>query len=281
MKKLLLSAALLAATSSFAAQDKFYLTGAAGMSMVPNYKINDVKYKTSNAFIGDIGAGYNITDSTRIDVIFTKQFDVKSVGSVSKDMATLLPQIHPNFIQAQLGVRLNAAQQAQLLGLLNAAQAQLAGIASYETTTKRSINANAFMARMHQDIYNYGKGKIFLTGGMGVARVQEKITGSIVSPIDSGIFTGHSLKSKYNLAFNIGAGTSVELQENVMLDLSVDYTDFGKAKSKKLKGRDLFPSGSQSQTLQILNALYGNRAFSINSKNLRAVSLKAGIRVNL
>lgn len=251
MKKLLLSAALVAATSSFATvEDSFYLTGAVGMSKPSKYTVEGDKFKPNNAFVGEIGAGYNITDSTRAELVFTRQFDSKSKAKDVVDVHNIIP-----------GTR--------------------AGQANLDTNIKRSINANAIMARVTQDVYDYGVGKVFLTGGLGIARVQEKISATVTSPLDTGDVNKVTLKSKNNVAFSIAAGSSFEVQENVMIDLSVGYTDFGKVKSKKVKGRDLFDANSTSTTVQLLNARKGNRNITVSGKNLRAFSIKAGVRVNL
>lgn len=241
MKKLLITAALFTAANSFAAADTVYVTGAAGLSKASNFKANNVKHKTKNSFVGDIGAGYNVTDSTRAELVFTRQFDSKAKGSNSEKIG---------------GVKIDHKY-------------------------KRSVSANAIMARVSQDVYDYGFGKIFLTGGLGIARVQEKLTATSTSPVDTGNWTSQTLKSKNNFAFNIAAGSSFEVQENVMLDVSVSYTDFGKVKSKKVKGSDLFSNNSKSQTIQQMNASYGNDNITLKGKNLRAVSVKAGVRINL
>lgn len=243
MKKLLFTAALVAATSSFAAEDTFYITGAAGMSKPTKYKINDTKIKPKIAFIGEIGAGYNVTDSTRAELVFTKHFDSKAKISTANEITP--------------GVNLN-------------------------TDNKITVNANAIMARVSQDVYNYGFGKFFVTGGLGIARVQEKINASFSIPtanIHENI-NKITLKSKNNFAYNIAAGTSFEVQENVMLDLSLAYTDFGKVKSKKIKRSEVLQKNSNINTA--LNALgLPDETLTFKGKNLRAVSVKAGIRVNL
>jgi opacity protein-like surface antigen len=249
MKKLILSTALLLAANSYATtQDSFYITGAVGASKVSKYKIDDLKHKPKNAFIADVGVGYNITDSTRADVVLTRQFDSKSKASDSVDLSDSIDGI-PDNTMANLQM-------------------------------KSAISANALMVRLHQDVFDYGVGKVFLTGGVGVARVKQKLDHSISAP-SLGLnptFNSVKQKSKNNFAFNVAVGSSFEVQENVMLDLSLGYTDFGKVKSKKVKQEQL---ASNEVARDLLAELHGDDDILFKGKNLRAFSVKAGVRFNL
>lgn len=253
MKKLLLTAALVAASSSFAnVEDNFYVTGAVGMSKPAKHKaVHDFdnvdntnrKFKPNNALIADIGVGYNITDTTRADLVFTRQFDSKAKSSFHD--------------------------------------------APYDVNAKRTRSANAIMARVHQDVYDYGYGKLFLTGGLGIARVTEKVATNLSIPgMDNNVSLNTvTLKGKNNFAYNVAVGSSFEVQENVMLDVSLGYTDFGKAKSKKVKFGDVMTDAHATALnggvpTVIIPAQKAVES-TVKGKNLRAFSVKAGVRINL
>lgn len=76
MKKLLIAAALAStlASSAFAMENAFYVSGHLGGSMLKEQSQNGVKYKGSNHLVGGLGVGTYLMDNVRTEVVFSNHF---------------------------------------------------------------------------------------------------------------------------------------------------------------------------------------------------------------
>ena len=74
---------------------------------------------------------------------------------------------------------------------------------------------------------------IFIGGGVGVAKLKEKITCAAFNKETNHSFSvGASTKAAYNFAYSLTAGVSLPITDRVYTELSYSWRDFGKTKPK-------------------------------------------------
>ena len=210
MKKILLTTAALAAisTSAFAEGTGFYVRGDVDAARFSGFKANDTKIKPKFGFGFDLGAGYYITDSVRAELVLNLPFVSKMK---SKTVTTTVTDPTGNSLTTK-------------------------SVTTYKPTVR------ALFARVAADVVDFGAGKVFVTGGLGLAQVSSKVVDShtqTVTPKGSAALTPtkktdtYKAKNKTNFAWTIGAGTTCDVAEAVHLDVAYSYRDYGSSKIAK------------------------------------------------
>lgn len=211
MKKILLIAlgAAAFATSAMADERKatgFYLRGDIGAFVNNPQKIR--MYEESMALkVGrpaaslDVGLGYNITDQFRGELVYTRVFNSEINGR----------RRFTDFDD------------------------------TLDVSIKTKSIINALMINGIFDAYDFGAGKLFCGGGVGLAQVSEKMIGTYRETwVDhrgeqhhSSDLVKYKLKKKNNFSYNLMVGSSFKLlADNVNLDVQYKWTDYGTAKHK-------------------------------------------------
>ena len=96
-----------------------------------------------------------------------------------------------------------------------------------KTGTKHKGNLDTLMLNAYVDLFDVSVAKVFVGGGVGMARLGEKITypASVAA-------AGASSGKKNNLAYALTAGLSAEVGTGVNAELSYSWKDFSKTKGK-------------------------------------------------
>ena len=206
MKKLLtIIAAATISTSAFAdSAGKFYLRADAGAALDSKSKVtvargtSEVTLKNKASASADLGIGYNMSDDSRIELVFLHRFNPEMKGSRN---------------------------------------AVVAGVGSSTRSVKSKAKIETLMLRSYFDLYDFGIGRFFIGGGVGVAQVSNK--GSWALANSSGTLRSGSFKNKKknNFAYSVAAGTSFNIKERIKLDLQYNWSDFGHAKGSDVKYR--------------------------------------------
>ncbi|WP_425360030.1 MULTISPECIES: outer membrane protein [unclassified Candidatus Tisiphia] len=228
MKKLLLiaatSTALLTSATSFAATGGFYLKAEGGVVRLNELSFKDDKDdkvkgigKSKPVISGlvGVGAGYNAMDNVRIELTL--------------DFLT-----NPEFKCSRTFKNPNDDKDT-----------------SVESQAKE--NVRSLLLSGYVDVYEFaGIGKIFAGAGVGMAQVQQKITST--TTYDGKVVKGEKDTLSYdmanNFAYQLTAGVSFNLADNMNLDLSYSWRDYGetgeikKDKDDKSKDKDKTPKAT-------------------------------------
>lgn len=111
------------------------------------------------------------------------------------------------------------------------------------TSGTKSVNYKAqtqyLMLNNYLNIISNDKFQIYVSGGVGIGKIKEKIThffsgllinGDIISiPLTTEHYESKGTK---NFIYSLGIGTSIKINSRVNLDLAYNYKDFGKPKYK-------------------------------------------------
>lgn len=155
-----------------------------------------MKFKSKATPLIDVGFGYNITDKSRAELVYTHLFNPQSKSSQSWTTNT---------------------------GNVNAR--------SINITYKGRVDA--ILLNAYFDVLDFDAGKLFLGGGLGISRVSEKVS---VYSTKNGVAKaepGTKLKQKNNLAYNLMLGSSFNLSDSINLDVQYKWADYGTAKYDK------------------------------------------------
>jgi len=104
--------------------------------------------------------------------------------------------------------------------------------------TKRKANIKTLMPSIYYSVFSKEDYDIFVGGGIGIARIKEKVHIITTSNhIQQGLINpllveteSSTTKVRNNLAYMLSVGTAVKLQENVSVEFAYNWRDFGKTK---------------------------------------------------
>ena len=113
-------------------------------------------------------------------------------------------------------------------------------------------NIQALMFGVNMNVVDFDYGKLFLSGNLGVSRVQEKYHVTASVPVSSPNQNG---KRQNNFAYGLGVGADFKLSERLHAEIAYRFSDYGHTKS--MKGPNGYQRGNLK--LQSHNALVGLR----------------------
>lgn len=198
MKKILLTAAavsVLATSSAYAMENKFYVKAHAGWSKFNQIKSNfsivgnpiTAKAKSNNDTHIGIGAGYHVMDNFRVDLTFDHY-------------------INPTY-------KFNAKLNANGLNVLSG---------------KIKSDVNSLLLNGFIDIYSIDSIKIFIGAGIGASQLKAKVENNGLA-VDNGLVKkSFKIKQEYKFAFAGYVGTGYEFTPGVTGELSYSYRNLGK-----------------------------------------------------
>jgi len=222
MKKLLLATAATAAFSySAAAEEMFYVRGDVGAAMQPKQTVNIFKFKSKAGATAEVGVGYYLMDNLRVEAAIAKPFGVKSKANTTTAAVAAVP-------------------------------GGAAATPAFTRNAKLKINSTAFFVKAYVDVLDLSVAKVFVGGGLGLARTSAKA--SITSTAAAGTSEIYKFKNKNNLAFTVGLGAGFDVAEGVKLDVQYAFRDYGKSKSLKISTGDII-SGVKSRSHNVLAGL--------------------------
>ncbi len=231
MKKLLLTFLAIAtlSTSTFAAEDSlFYLRADAGFNSFNKVTIG-MKKKAQNTGDFSLGVGYMVMDNVRAEIAYAYYFTPTRKGSGSTTLANSATQ-ETNIINLDSGLVTVANGQAQ------------AGDATSNTSIKTKAKLQTIMLKGYYDVADLGAAKVFIGAGVGMTRLQEKISASYSGTVDGQAGANQvtaanadkntksaKLKAKNNFSWLLGVGAGFEVTDAVTVDLQYNFQDFGKS----------------------------------------------------
>jgi len=207
--------ALLATATAFSAsaegskEGNFYISG--GLGTVLQDKIAktrpianaDAKMKKPGAaFEMGIGAGYYITDSFRVEVLFAKPFLNKSKATV---------QVR--------GTDATTGNPVSVSGNVNV-----------------KLHANSVQLRGYFDLVDiYDMGKAYVGAGLGATNLSGKINAQVTTTdatagTTTTVTAESKLKNTYNFAWVLAAGAEFDVADNTKLGVEYNYGHHGKIK---------------------------------------------------
>ena len=201
---------ILASSAKANLAETFYVRADAGIYENINQKIDSLKVKSKIAHSLDLGFGYNVTDNTRAELVFSHL--------INPIMNT--PEIEDEKIRAVTNDR------------------------------KVRGKIDALMLKGYYDATSFEAIKFYVGAGFGIARVSEKVTGNnkeIIKGHYGSAFdivadkkVNEKLRAKNNFAYTLACGVGLNLSENVRADIQYNWSDYGHAKSSsgiKIKRR--------------------------------------------
>ncbi len=197
MKKLLLTAAVVALSTSAMADEKFYVRADAGVSFMPKASttfgltgIAKLKAKRTNHMVANLGAGMYLTDMFRTELDISNHFNAEE-NFKSKDAVST-------------------------------------------NSVKAKFKATSITVKAIADVYNFGYGDVFVGAGLGLTQLSAK--GPYNTATAAGVVTptaSYKAKKKNNMNFLVTAGAAFDVAEGVKLDVAYAYNDHGKTKNFK------------------------------------------------
>lgn len=111
---------------------------------------------------------------------------------------------------------------------------------------KRKATVTSLMSHYYIPVFQRDNYDIFIGGGIGIARIKEKVNFITTSNVvqDIRMFTmpittvSSSTKVANNFAYTFAIGSTIKLQENISLELVYNWRDFGKTKPISVNGED-------------------------------------------
>ncbi|MCC8398396.1 MAG: outer membrane beta-barrel protein [Rickettsia endosymbiont of Labidopullus appendiculatus] len=210
MKKLLLiaatSTALLTSAASFAETGGFYVKAEGGATKLNAMKFKDdngksgnIKYKSTNSGIFGVGVGYYIMDNVRTELTLNFLTNPEFKGSYTKE--------------------------------------------SLKVESKAKESVKSLLLSGYVDLYDAGVVKFFAGAGVGMAQLQQKLTSTETTTTngkaETKTYDPMSCKTANNFAYQLSVGASFNLADNMNLDLTYSWRDYGetsdKAKDKNYK----------------------------------------------
>lgn len=212
MKKLLLIAAtsttLLTSAASFAETGGFYVKAEGGATKLNAMKFKDdngkslgIKYKSTNSGIFGVGVGYYIMDNVRTELTLNFLTNPEFKGSSTRKLLKVERKVE----------------------------------------SKVKENVKSLLLSGYVDLYDAGVVKFYAGAGVGMAQLQQKVTGSETTTINGKAETTTSdplsCKTANNFAYQLSVGASFNLADNMNLDLTYSWRDYGET-SDKAKDKD-------------------------------------------
>jgi len=213
LKKSLISFVMLFSLHAEIAQAVFYLKANIGASALSNVKINNRSSELKNlnikgdlsstvknvdgAFVG-LGVGIDLIEGLRLDVTFEKFLKSNSKGEF---------------------------------------KAELPSKGVIDIANKLENDISMLMVNSFIDFYESSLLKFFIGGGIGVSKVESKLSTSYSSSEDLPSLLGksspnsqsYSVTQRYNLALAGYLGASAEFLPGVVAELMYSYRDMGKS----------------------------------------------------
>ncbi len=221
MKKLLLSTTvLMLSTSAFATDGKDNRAGVYLKLNVGANKLNTAKEKiedinktiTSKAEISPIfslGLGGYINEFVRTDLTFDYSKvnfdDGKATGFITH------PQYDYEYDEYYQDTK------------------------SYSISLDRKTSIYSIMLNSYVDLPVTNNIKFFVGGGVGLAKIKEKVSCTLNVIGYNPIIESSTTKNNNNFAYSLTAGTSVKASTNTTLEFTYSWKDFGKTHHKKDK----------------------------------------------
>lgn len=184
-------------------EDTFYVRADAGTYDNVIQRIDSLKINPYSGHTLDIGLGYNINDGVRTELIYSHY--------INPELRT--PEIRDENLRQRTSIR------------------------------KIKGQIDVLMFKGYYDVASFKIIKFFIGGGVGIARVGEKMTGHDVKIIGRGsVFdmvskpkiVDEKFKTQNNFAYTVAGGFSLNLNENTNVDFQYNWSDFGHAKSNNL-----------------------------------------------
>lgn len=221
MKKLLLVAAtstsFLTSTASFAETGRFYLKAEGGASKLNtiNWEYADVslKLKSSISGIFGVGVGYYLMDNVRAELTLGILANPEHRGSFNGVFIFEKPKFN------------------EYLSYIKFKEYKIS------ETTKIKGRVKSLLLSSYVDLYDAGGiAKIFVGAGVGMAKVQEKRVCTATATNEKGksetIVFSISSKNANNFAYQLTAGVSFNLVNDIKLDFAYSWRDYGQTSSK-------------------------------------------------
>ncbi len=92
-------------------------------------------------------------------------------------------------------------------------------------------NLYALMLGVNMNVVDFDYGKLFLSGNLGVSRVQEKY--SFANNGVDQLSRGVNGKKQNNFAYGVGVGADFKLSERLHAEIAYKFSDYGQTKSLK------------------------------------------------
>ncbi len=264
MKKLLLAQTTLAilATSTFASEDsKFYLRTDISRDILTKAG-SGIKLTSNDTSDISAGIGYIVTDNLRTELAYAHYFSPTRKGYPYAKVAS----------GDNVNTNITDFDSADIL------DADGKSLANSNASMKTKAKLQTLMLKGYYDIAKVGITKLFLGGGLGIAKVQEKESisyGKVSFPpnyestgdegtIAERVLSNNNLadrsmklKTKNNFSWLIAAGAGFEVTDNITFDIQYNYQDFGKT------------------------SRLSNKTQKANNRSYRMHSIKAGVRLDI
>ena len=246
MKKIILTAIATSALASSAMasyMDGMYIKADVGATMFQQEKdkVSTLKMKSDTTAALSVAFGTTVMDNLRVDLAFGHHFDpvMKKTGGSTKYVHATNKTADAAFTRS--------------------------------TTVNHKIKVSSLMLRGHFDAFDFDFAKLFVSGGVGMARVSEKITHTAPAVALADAPTGGvaetaitdyktTIKAKDNVAFTIGTGLAFEVADGVNLDVAYSYNSYGSTKAANEnvaaadKDKNLVGSGKLRLNAHMLSA---------------------------
>lgn len=145
------------------------------------------------------------------------------------------------------------------------------GVVWNNTYTKHKVVSDSLMLRAYYDIAKVFDTTFYVSGGLGMTRLRDSVVYTLAKTANNATVTTtlqKGVSSNTTPSYSIGLGGSMELTENIVVDLSYDFTYRGMTKSL-----------ASSQSITYDNVSYSS--FSTKGKfKLQQHNLSANVRMN-
>lgn len=195
MKKLILASLILLPIASEA--HEYYVKLNAGMGFVPKQSSSVVasKLKNTNNFIASFGVGKYLNEHVRLELALMSGAEI--IPNSSGAVNINIPQFK-------------------------------------DAAEKHKISHRNLMFKIEPDIVDFGYGKIFFSGGVGIAQLSDRVTVSIDSAGATKLYKAKS-KDKINPSILAGIGASMFISDSVNIDLLYNFLYSGQTKSSSIE----------------------------------------------
>lgn len=100
------------------------------------------------------------------------------------------------------------------------------------------VHMNSVMIGIYRDLYQTNNIRFFVGGELGYARIHEKVSHRVIINRTTTVLMGRKLT--HNMAYSLTAGTSIQMTDNVMMELSYSWKDYGKTAERKINTKYSF-----------------------------------------
>ena len=193
-------------------------TSAGGNSLIASGR----GYNDKGSIGGIFGVGYFINDKARAELVYNKIFDDSFKYDGGSSPASFLSGT--TFVGKSV-------------------------------TSKARVNVDAVLGRVTYDFLDAGRTKGFVGCAIGIAYLRHKTMGNIVINIPGDPSNGNlqsyniASKNKNNLAYSLMLGATTKIIDNLHLEISYQFTDYGH--TAKLKGQNNGRIALRSQNVAI------------------------------